>query len=135
MNLCIPVTQDLGLQSPVCMHFGSAPLFLIVDTDSGATETIVNQNMHHGHGGCQPLRALAGHDVDAVVVGGIGMGAMMKLQAAGIRVYLADRPTVQEALAACKAGTLQDADPSRACAHHGHDHDGHGHHGHGPCGS
>ena len=60
---------------------------------------------------------------------------MMKLQAAGIRVYLADRPTVQEALAACKAGTLQDADPSRACAHHGHDHDGHGHHGHGPCGS
>ena len=56
-------------------------------------------------------------------------------QAAGIRVYLADRPTVQEALAACKAGTLQDADPSRACAHHGHDHDGHGHHGHGPCGS
>lgn len=43
MNLCIPVTQDLGLQSPVCMHFGSAPLFLIVDTDSGATETIVNQ--------------------------------------------------------------------------------------------
>jgi predicted Fe-Mo cluster-binding NifX family protein len=135
MNLCIPVTQDNGMQSPLSAHFGSAPLFLIVDTDTGACQTILNQNLHHGHGGCQPLRALAGHAVDGVVVGGIGMGAMMKLKAAGIRVYLADQPTVQEAVAACKAGTLQEADPAMACAHHGHGHQDPQGGSHGPCGT
>jgi predicted Fe-Mo cluster-binding NifX family protein len=134
MNICIPATQDLGLKSPVSAHFGSAPLFVIVDTDTGACQTITNNNLHHGHGGCQPLRLLAGHDIDGVVVGGIGMGAMMKLRAAGIRVYLADQPTVEDAVAACKAGTLQEADPSRACAHHGHGHHRHGEGHEGPCG-
>jgi len=125
MKVCVPATQALGIKSPVSAHFGSAPMFVIVDTETGACETIPNQNMHHAHGGCQPLRALAGHDIDGVVVGGIGMGAMMKLRAAGIRVYLADQPTVEEAVAACKAGTLQAADPKNACSHHGHGHGDH----------
>ncbi len=34
MNICIPVNEDKGLQSPVCAHFGSAPAFMIVDTES-----------------------------------------------------------------------------------------------------
>ena len=34
MNLCIPITEDQGLQSPVSGHFGSAPYFMIVDTGS-----------------------------------------------------------------------------------------------------
>lgn len=135
MNICVPATQDLGLKSPVSMHFGSAPLFIIVNTETGACEALPNQNMHHGHGGCQPLRALAGHEIDGVVVGGIGMGAMMKLRAAGIRVYLADQPTVEEVVQACKAGTLQEADPANACAHHGHGHHEHEDGHHGPCGS
>jgi predicted Fe-Mo cluster-binding NifX family protein len=114
---------------------------LVVDTETNACLAIQNQNLHHEHGGCQPLRALAGHAIDAIAVGGIGMGAMMKLQAGGIRVYLADlavQPTVEEAVAACKAGTLQEADPTRACAHHGHGHDhDHNHEdgSQGPCGS
>ena len=37
MNLCIPVEQDAGPESPVCAHFGSAPLFLLVNTESGET--------------------------------------------------------------------------------------------------
>jgi predicted Fe-Mo cluster-binding NifX family protein len=135
MNICVPATQDLGLKSPVSAHFGSAPLFIVVDTDTGVCQTIPNLNMHQGHGGCQPLRVLAGHAIDGIVVGGIGMGAMMKLRAAGIRVYMADQATVEEAVAACKAGTLQEADPAQACAHHGHGHDGHGEGHHGPCGS
>lgn len=135
MNICIPATQDLGLKSPVSAHFGSAPLFVIVNTETGVCQTISNQNLHHEHGGCQPLRALAGHDIDGVVVGGIGMGAMMKLRSAGIRVYLADQPTVEDAVAACKAGTLHEADVTMACAHHGNGHHGHDHGHHGPCGT
>lgn len=133
MNLCIPVNQDLGLQSPICAHFGSAPMFLNVDTETLVCEALQNQNQHHDHGMCRPLDNLRGHVIDALVVGGIGQGALYKLAAAGIQVFLAAAPTVGETVAAYKAGTLQPVDPRNACAHHGHGHDhDHGHHGHGP---
>ncbi len=128
MKLCVPVDQDLGLRSPVCAHFGSAPLFLKVDTDTGACEALQNQNQHHDHGMCRPLASLAGHVIDAIVVGGIGQGALYKLAAAGIRVYRASAPTVGETVEAFKAGALREVTTDMACAHHGHGH-GHGHGG------
>ena len=79
MNICIPVTEDNGTASPVSRHFGSAPLFLIVDTDSGACRAVPNRNQHHSHGMCMPLASLAGERIDGMVVGGIGMGALSKL--------------------------------------------------------
>jgi predicted Fe-Mo cluster-binding NifX family protein len=119
MNLCFPVTADAGLKSPLSQHFGSAPLFLVVDTESGACRAIPNRNLHHGHGMCQPLASLAGEHLDGVVVGGIGMGALMKLGAAGVRVFLSEEATVEEAVAAHAAGSLREASPASACAHHG----------------
>jgi len=120
MNLCIPVTEDKGLQSPVSGHFGPAPLFAIVNPDMGVCRTISNRDSHHSHGACQPLASLAGEGVDAVVVDGIGAGALSKLQAAGVRVFLAEQPTVEAVVAAFKTGTLQLATPEGACAHHRH---------------
>jgi len=119
MKLCIPVNQDLGLQSPVCAHFGSAPLFLKVDTETGACEALANQNQHHDHGMCRPLASLSGHVIDALVVGGIGQGALYKLADASIQVFLANAPTVGETVEAFKAGTLRLVTPGMACAHHG----------------
>ncbi len=118
MNICIPVNEDRGLDSPVCAHFGSAPLFLLVDVASGSYRTIPNHNQHHGHGMCAPLAALQGQSIDSVAVGGIGMGALAKLQAAGFRVFQAEHATVAETVAAFKAGTLRTMTPANACAHH-----------------
>jgi predicted Fe-Mo cluster-binding NifX family protein len=125
MFICIPVEEDHGLQSKVCAHFGSAPVFMIVDTDTGSCRAIANQNQHHGHGMCMPLASLAGERIDGMVVGGIGMGALGKLNAAGVRVYLAERETVTETVDAFKAGGLKLMQPGMACAHHGQDR-GHG---------
>jgi predicted Fe-Mo cluster-binding NifX family protein len=128
MQLCVPVLDDNGLDSRVCGHFGSAPAFMIVDTDANQCRLIVNNNAHHAHGMCQPLAALAGETVDGIIVGGIGMGALMKLQAAGIAVYRAAHPTVGQAVTAFKDGTLDLVGENGACAgHHGHHHH-HGHH-------
>jgi predicted Fe-Mo cluster-binding NifX family protein len=138
MNICIPVTNDDGLDSLVCGHFGSAPFFTTVDTESRACRTTANANQNHAHGMCQPLAALAGQAIDGVVVGGIGMGALGKFQAAGIRVYRATTGTVGEAVDAFVSGTLTEITPATACAHHGHgDHGPHGAgpHGHGHGGS
>ena len=126
MNICIPVDDDQGVQSPVCAHFGSAPFFMIVDTDTGACRAIPNRNEHHAHGMCQPLLALQGEVLGGIVVGGIGMGALNKLLMGGLQVYRAQHPTVEATLAAFKAGTLPLMTPQGACGHHGHHH-GHGH--------
>lgn len=127
MNICIPITDDQGLDSPVCAHFGSAPAFLIVDTDSGSCRAITNGNRHHAHGHCTPLASLQGERIDAMVVGGIGAGALAKLAAAGIPVHMAEQATVRETVDAMVAGTLPVMGADLACAHHGHS--GSHHHG------
>jgi predicted Fe-Mo cluster-binding NifX family protein len=120
VNICIPVDEDKGLESRVCAHFGSAPLFVIVDTDSESCRAIPNHNQHHGHGMCMPLQALQGESLDGMVVGGIGMGALNKLIAAGLRVYVSEYPTIAETMSAFKAGTLRTMQPDMACAQHRH---------------
>jgi predicted DNA-binding protein (UPF0251 family)/predicted Fe-Mo cluster-binding NifX family protein len=120
MNLCIPVTEDLGLKSPVCAHFGSAPIFMIVDTESESCRAIQNSNQHHGHGMCTPLASLQGERIEGMAVGGIGMGALTKLQASGIQVFMSEHASVAETVAAFKAGTLRPMTPGNACAHHAH---------------
>lgn len=122
MNICIPVDEDLGLDSQVCAHFGSAPAFVIVDTDSGRCRAIRNLDAHHGHGMCTPIGSLQGERVDGVVVGGIGMGALDRLNAANIPVYVCGHQTVGETVAAFKAGRLKLLQPNMACANHGHRH-------------
>ena len=131
MNICMPVTEDRGLESPLSLHFGSAPVFLLVDTATRPCRAVPNQNAHHAHGMCQPLAALAGEAVDGLVVGGIGPGALMKLQAEGIKVFRCEHATVAEALAALEAGTLRQVLLEHACGRHSHGPDGHGAHGHG----
>ena len=130
MNICVPVDADQGLASPVCAHFGSAPFFMIVNTEDGTCRAIPNRNEHHAHGMCQPLMAIQGEDIGGIVVGGIGMGALTKLMMGGLQVYQAQHPTVDATVAAFKAGHLRSMTPGAACGHHGQ---GHGQrHGHGP---
>ncbi len=122
MNICIPVEVDSGLKSTIFAHFGSAPLFMMVDTETSSCRTIVNGNQHHNHGMCMPLHALQGEQIDAIVVVGIGMGALNKLEAAGIKVYISPQVSVGEVITAFNLGNLQLMEPSKACVHHGHDH-------------
>jgi len=122
MKIAIPVIQDQGLDSPVCEHFGSAPMFLVVDTDGGQTTGLPNQNDHHAHGACQPMAALQGVALDAIAVGGIGRNALVKFQAAGLKVFLTRFPTVRETVTALTNGLLSEVDPASACGHHGAGH-------------
>ncbi|MBU1044331.1 MAG: NifB/NifX family molybdenum-iron cluster-binding protein [Candidatus Omnitrophica bacterium] len=95
MKICFPVEQDKGLDSQVFGHFGSAPAFVIFDTQTKVLETVDNQDLGHDHGMCNPLKAIDGKTVDAIVVGGIGAGAISKLNIRGIKVYRAQQGTVQ----------------------------------------
>lgn len=136
MKICIPIRDNRGLHSKVFPHFGAAPRFLVVDTDTGSCRAVENTSRRRPHGRCWPMEVFAGERVDAVVVRGIGAGALSKLQDAGVTVYHADQPIVEDAVVAAKAGALAPATAEHAHAHarqrHGHGHDGdHDEHGRG----
>jgi predicted Fe-Mo cluster-binding NifX family protein len=118
MRIAFPVTEDQGLNSPVYGHFGSAPQFVVLDSGSGGFEAIRNTDAHHEHGQCQPIKALGGTNVDLVVVGGIGAGALMKLQSQGIRVFRAVEGNVRENLELLKSGKLPEFAANMTCAGH-----------------
>jgi predicted Fe-Mo cluster-binding NifX family protein len=126
MHICIPIDEDHGLESRVCAHFGSAPHFMIVDTESGACRAIVNRNQHQGHGMCQPLAALRHQSIDGIVVGGIGRRAIERLEGDRIRVFQAQHATVGETLEALRAGSLRSMSIDDACERHGRHGLGHG---------
>jgi predicted Fe-Mo cluster-binding NifX family protein len=115
MRICIPITSDEGIESAVCEHFGSAPMFMVVDTQTGACRALTNHNAHHGHGMCHPLEALATEAIDGVVVGGIGQNALTRLRQAGIEVFQSDQQTVAQTVGAFNAGSLAPVSPSHAC--------------------
>ena len=135
-RICIPIAVDHGLESKLLNHFGSAPLFAIVDVDTRTVETIDNSGTH-GHGGCAPVDLLASRRVEAVIVGGIGTGAIRRLAAFGIPVLKGRLGPISALVDDYARGLLAPWDIMEGCAGHGHDH-GHSHdhgqgsgHGHG----
>jgi predicted Fe-Mo cluster-binding NifX family protein len=118
VKICIPVAEDRGLQSPVYGHFGSAPLFVEVDTESLSVEALSNQDHAHVHGACNPMKAIAGRPLNAVLVGGIGPGALMGLRQAGIAVFLAPEGTVEDAIRLFNAGELPELKGRSTCGGH-----------------
>jgi len=119
MKIAFPTQENNGIDSNVYNHFGSARIFVIVETEDGTTETILNQDLNHQHGKCQPMVALGGSHVDAVVVGGIGGGALQNLNAEGKRVVRAAEGTVRENLELIQADKLPEITPDQTCSGHG----------------
>ena len=119
MKICFPVESNEGLESSVFGHFGSAPLFLIVDTETNRIEEIDNGDKQHSHGACSPLKALGGQRVDGIVVGGIGGGALGRLNQLGMKVYRAAADTIAENLAAMAINELSELTPEQTCGGHG----------------
>jgi predicted Fe-Mo cluster-binding NifX family protein len=131
MKVCFPIEKDEGLASAVYGHFGSAPMFLLVDTDSNQATTITNADSHHSNGACMPMQALNGQQVDGIVVGNIGAGARMQLQRSGLRVFKAQGATVRENIEKITLDTLPEFGDHENCSGHGNG-GGHGH-GSGGC--
>ena len=111
----IAVTYENG---EIFQHFGRTEQFKLYDTEDGkiVSSEIVDTN-GSGHG------ALAGFlkaaDADALICGGIGMGAQIALSDAGIELYAGVTGSADEAAEALLKGTLE-FDLDAHCDHHGH---------------
>ncbi|MFH1580770.1 MAG: NifB/NifX family molybdenum-iron cluster-binding protein [Pseudomonadota bacterium] len=118
MKVCFPVQANDGLESEVYGHFGSAPMFIVVDMEANKISVINNRDMHHMHGACNPIKAFDGQNVDAIVVGGIGAGALSKLNQSGIRVYQAQAPIIKDNMVMFKSKSLQEITLQHCCGGH-----------------
>ena len=134
MKICIPSMDDKGLESTVSDHFGRAPFFTLVDTESNALEIMANPDCHHGGQGqhsCHHSGHLKARKVEAVVTGGMGRGALAGLNQAGIRVMVTAPGKVTDIVRSVQDGTARELQADMACgggagAGHRHGH-GHGH--------
>ncbi len=85
MKICIPTEEPMGLDSVAYGHFGSAPYFLIYDTETKEIEVINNNEAEHEQ--CNPVAPIRDKGVKALMVAGMGSGALQKFVALGINVY------------------------------------------------
>ena len=118
MKVGFAVESNEGIESKVYGHFGSAPVFLIVEKETNAVSAVHNRDLQHVHGACNPVRALNGNRVDAIVVGGIGAGALRKLNAMGIKVFGAAAPSVKENLSLLNENKLRQLTDDHTCRAH-----------------
>ena len=120
-NMRIAVTYENG---EIFQHFGHTEQFKLYDVEDGkiVAEQIVPTN-GSGHGALAGF--LKGAQADALICGGIGMGAQTALAEAGIKLYGGAFGSADAAAKALVDGTLQ-YDPNAKCDHHGHHH-GEGH--------
>ena len=122
----IAVTYENG---EIFQHFGHTEQFKLYDVEDGkiVAEQIVDTN-GSGHG------ALAGFlkaaQADALICGGIGMGAQNALAEAGIKLYGGVSGSADAAALALAEGKLE-FDPNARCDHHGEGHACGHHHGEG----
>jgi predicted Fe-Mo cluster-binding NifX family protein len=128
MRICVPTATDEGLDAEVYGHFGSAPFFSVLDTDTDTVEVLANGHQHHEHGQCNPVGSLMGVKLDGVVVRGMGRNALARLGAAGIPVFVADGDTVRDIGAQVRAELLLPLDVAGACGGHAHGGPHHHHH-------
>ena len=106
-------SQGQELSSEIDPRFGRARWLIVVDTETGKSEAhdnTVNLNATQG-AGIQTGQNVANLEVDAVITGNIGPNA------AGVRILLAEKQTVDEAINGLKAGRLKEVDQANVEGH------------------
>ncbi len=113
-------------------HFGRTEYFLICHTEDGkiVSSEVVSAAETGGHSALAPFLKEKG--VEALIAGGMGMGARNALDAVGIKVYPGAEGDAEEAVKAFLDGTL-DYNPDTTCSHHHEDGESCGHHHEGGC--
>jgi predicted Fe-Mo cluster-binding NifX family protein len=117
-RIAVPSMEMGGLDGQRSGHFGHCDVFTLVDVENGQIKSVTTvPNQGHVQGGCMvPVNLLAGHNVSALIVGGIGMRPLMGFKQVGIDVYYdAARPEIRPVVADLIAGKLPLIGESQVC--------------------
>ena len=111
--------QGRELSSEIDTRFGRAKWLIIVDTETGdfqVHDNVVNLNAVQG-AGIQTGQNIANLGVEAVITGNVGPNAFKTLNAAGVKIFLAEKQTVQDAIDSFQAGKLEEVGQANVEGH------------------
>ena len=117
-RIAIPSNGEGGMDGTRAGHFGHCDVFTLVDVEKGEIKNVsILQNQGHVQGGCMvPVNLLAGHNVNALIVGGIGMRPLMGFKQVGIDVYHdGERPEIKPVVEDLIAGKLKQIADDQVC--------------------
>lgn len=117
-RIAVPSNGQGGLDGERAGHFGHCDVFTFVDVEQGEIVNVSTiQNQEHSQGGCMvPVNLLAGHNVTALVVGGIGLRPLMGFKQVGIDVYHdAERAQIKPVVEDLIAGKLAAIRDDQVC--------------------
>lgn len=122
-KIAIPSMNESGLESDVCFHYGSCEYFTIVDVSDKnikSVKTISNLSPEIEHNCAAPLKILESHNVNAVLVAGIGGRPLMSLAEKNIKVFAGITGKVSNAVDDYNNGLLQELSMNGTCncSHH-----------------
>ncbi|MFC1734951.1 NifB/NifX family molybdenum-iron cluster-binding protein [Candidatus Hydrogenedentota bacterium] len=108
MKIAITASKP-GKDASVDPRFGRAKWFLLVDTETGESESIDNvQNVNAMQGaGIQAAQTVASNNAKCVLTGHCGPKAFTTLTAAGIKVVTGVSGPIEKAIEDFVAGNLQ----------------------------
>lgn len=121
MLLAVPSLADGGLGGERSGHFGRCDTFTLVELESGEVKSVrVIDNPPHEEGGClRPVELLASHDVNALVVAGMGARPLAGFRAAGIDVYYeGTTPGIGDVVELVLNGACEQMDERFVCGGH-----------------
>lgn len=119
MKICVPTNKTGGMEDRLCEHFGRAPTFTIVDTDTGEVGVVNNGGEHICGLGDAPSK-VAQMRARVVICSGLGPKALTLLRSQRIEVYVGAKGTVREAIDLWKNHKLRLATMDEACKDHKH---------------
>lgn len=117
-RIAIPSLETGGLDGQRAGHFGHCDVFTLVDVRNGEIENVTTiSNQSHVQGGCMvPVNLLASNNVNALIVGGIGMRPLMGFRQAGIDVYHdPTRPEIRPVVEDLIEGKLPMIEDNQVC--------------------
>ncbi len=117
-RIAVPSNGSGGMDGQRSGHFGHCDVFTFIDVENGEIKKVSTvKNQEHVQGGCMvPVNLLAGHNVNALIVGGIGMRPLMGFKQVGISVYHdAERTEIKPIVEDLIAGKLAEIKDDQVC--------------------
>ncbi len=117
-RIAVPSNGNGGMDGQRSGHFGHCDVFTFIDVENSEIKSVSTlQNKEHVQGGCMvPVNLLAENNVNALIVGGIGMRPLMGFKQVGITVYHdAERTDIKPVVEDLIAGKLAEIRNDQVC--------------------
>lgn len=117
MKIVVPA-QTGELSSEIDRRLGRAEWLVVVDTETA--EVNIQKNTVDRSAsifGIQTAQNIVELGVEAVITANIGPGAFTALSTSGIKIFLCQSGTIEQALALLKAGKLKEVDHATVKGH------------------